>query len=129
MPTKSQISAYVPSTSRLSSYVPSRVSEAFAPNRDLDLLRWDDELDTKNPDNSKKPKFHLLIPARKPTVNLCKTLVSAAVLDYPPPTLINYGATEEEKRPGADVIRNTYKFFQGNEAHNDDMILIVEEGK
>lgn len=33
----------------------------------------------------------MLIPASEANTNLCKTLFSAAVLDYPSPTLINFG--------------------------------------
>lgn len=76
----------------------------------------------------KKPKFHLLIPANKPTENLCKTLMSAAILNYPPPTLISYGNKGHDERPGADVVSNIFNFLHGKEAHDDDLILVVEEG-
>lgn len=35
--------------------------------------------------------MHLLVPASKPDVNLCRTVLSAAVLNYSTPTLINWG--------------------------------------
>jgi hypothetical protein len=78
--------------------------------------------------SSKKPKFHLLITTTGPTPNLCKTLLSAAVLNYPPPTLITYGATEGDWRLGADVIHHTYSFLKSKEVHRDDLVLVVEEG-
>jgi len=95
--------------------------------------RWDDVVDQKNESNSrlKKPKFHLLIPApdTNATANLCKTLSSAAILNYPPPTLIHYGNEEKTfSRPGADIVRNIFSFLLGKEAHGDDLILVVEEG-
>lgn len=76
----------------------------------------------------KKPKFHLLIPATKPTVNLCKTMLSAAILNYPPPTLIGYGAHGVNERPGVGVVKNTFHFLLGREAHKDDLILVIEQG-
>ncbi|KAI1615551.1 hypothetical protein EDD36DRAFT_494422 [Exophiala viscosa] len=36
-------------------------------------------------------QLHLLVPASKPDVNLCKTILSAEVLNYSTPTLINWG--------------------------------------
>jgi len=78
----------------------------------------------------KKPKFHLLIPTPngRSTPKLCKTLLSAAVLNYPPPTLLRYQETAVAIRPGADVVRNVFSFLLGKEAHDDDLILIVGEG-
>ena len=40
-----------------------------------------------------KSDFHLLLPATNKDVNLCKTLLTAAVLDYPTPTLIAWNQT------------------------------------
>jgi len=93
-------------------------------------MRWDDDLEDKSPSNSiiKKPKFHLLIPANIPTANLCKTLLSAAILNYPPPTLVSYGATEGNNRAGVGVVRRTFSFLLGKEVHDDDLILVLEDG-
>jgi hypothetical protein len=94
-------------------------------------MRWDDDLEDKSLGNSiiKTPKFHLLIPAIIPTANLCKTLLSAAILNYPPPTLVSYGATDGNNRPGADVVRRTFSFLLGKEVHDDDLLLVLEEGR
>lgn len=54
--------------------------------------------------------------------------MSAAVLNYPPPTLISYGNKEHDERPGADIVSNIFNFLYGKEAHDDDLILVVEEG-
>jgi hypothetical protein len=89
-------------------------------------------LQTKNGSSAqfKRPKFHLLIPtpAKKPAANLCKTLLSAAVLNYPPPTLIRY-YEEEGEHLGYDVVKKTLNFLQGKEAHEHDLVLIIEEGE
>lgn len=48
--------------------------------------------------NSTQPSyFHLLIPANQGTPDVCKTLFSAAALDYPTPRVINWG--KEYKDP------------------------------
>ena len=113
----------------LSSYVPDRVTNALA-HHVAGYERWDDVVESEDIGRVtvKKPKFHLLIPYNKPTANLCKTMLSAAVLNYPPPTLIGYVAAGGSERPGADVVQNTLNFLLGREAHDDDLILVVEEG-
>jgi hypothetical protein len=35
----------------------------------------------------------------------------------------------KDTRPGADVVKNIFTFLYGKEAHDNDLILIVEEGK
>jgi hypothetical protein len=122
--TAAAISAY-------SSYIPTTLADVVAQYGKLDNMRWDDDLEDKSPSNSiiKKPKFHLLIPANIPTINLCKTLLSAAILNYPPPTLISYGATEGNNRAGADVMRRTFSFLLGKEVHDDDLVLVLEDGR
>ncbi len=96
----------------------------------LEDTRWDDDVDSTNGNRIviKKPKFHLLVPAHKATTNLCKTLLSAAILNYPPPTLVNYGGSMDFERPGMDVVRDTFSFLIGKEVHDDDLVLVVEGG-
>ena len=70
-----------------------------------------------------KAHFHLLIPADKSNVNLCKTLLTSTLLDYPAPTIYNWqgssgmmakitGAQEYLKKLDPD--------------HDADLILIVD---
>ena len=56
-------------------------------------------------------------------------MLSAAILNYPPPTLISYGAPEENERLRSDLVKNTFNFLLGKEAHDDDLIVVVEEGR
>jgi hypothetical protein len=115
----------------LSSYVPDRVTDAFAQyGGKYENTRWDDDVTSEEASygTAKRPKFHLLIPANKPSVNLCKTMLSAAVLNYPPPTLINYGTNLGNKQPGENVVKNTFRFLLGKEVHESDLIFIIEEG-
>jgi hypothetical protein len=78
--------------------------------------------------NIKKPKFHLLIPSKKPTPNLCRALLLDAALNYPPPTLVGYGIEGTNMSHGVDVVMSAYSILQGRQAHDDDFILVIEEG-
>ncbi|CAL3963293.1 unnamed protein product [Diplocarpon coronariae] len=116
-------------TSNLTGYIPTSIADAIAAyGENIEDTRWDD---ADSEDGSriviKKPKFHLLVPAHKATANLCRTLLSASVLGYPPPIMINYRGPIDYERPGVDVIRSTFSFLTGKEAHIDDLVLVVEE--
>jgi hypothetical protein len=114
----------------LSSYVSERVTNALAHHIEgYEATRWDDVVESAGmgQDSVKKPKFHLLIPYNKPTANLCKTMLSAAILNYPPPTLISYGLPGGNERPGADILQNMFDFLLGREAHDDDLIPLLKK--
>ncbi|PQE03293.1 Legume-like lectin family protein [Rutstroemia sp. NJR-2017a BBW] len=117
--------------SHFGTYVPSTLSEAFAPYHVVDDGRWDDEISHSNDSTpSVKPKFHLLIPAKTQTVNLCKTLLSAAILNYPPPTLIEFELehdNEKQDEHQGQSIQQILDFLNGKEAQDDDLILVVED--
>jgi hypothetical protein len=117
--------------STLGAYIPHSITDVISHHEETEHNRWDDTTGlTNGTEASKKPKFHLLIPTpdARSTPNLCKTLLSAVVLNYPPPTLLHYQEMGVNIRPGADVVRNIFSFLLGKEAHDDDLILIVEEG-
>ncbi|KAM3077884.1 hypothetical protein ACMFMF_004303 [Clarireedia jacksonii] len=118
-------------TSNFGTYVPSSISQVFAPYDIVDDGRWDDEISQSNDNTSSvKPKFHLLIPAKRRTINLCKTLLSAAILNYPPPTLVEFeledNSRKKEKHQGQSI-QHTLNFLNGKEAQDDDLILVVED--
>jgi hypothetical protein len=71
--------------------------------------------------------FHLIIPARSSSLELCKTLVSAAILHYPPPTLVGYGVdnTGDEADGGATI--DTLKYLLSKGAEDADLALVVDE--
>lgn len=97
----------------------------------LGVTRWDDNLESSVEGNGavKQPGFHLLIPASsKATLRLCKTMLSAAILNYPAPRLINYGKSGNEARPGAYIIRSILEFLNDEEVQNHDLVLVVDEG-
>lgn len=78
-----------------------------------------------------KPSFHLLIPASHSNSKLCKTLLSAFVLGYPSPTLINYKKVFEgdgwDNGTHVGKIRGIYDYLK-NGAHmkDDDLVLIID---
>jgi hypothetical protein len=75
------------------------------------------------------PRLHLLLPHKRSTARFCRTVLSAAILDYPPPTLIIYGASRGVATSGIDVVQYTDKFLVGKEVHDDDlMMMVVGEG-
>ncbi len=41
---------------------------------------------------------------------------------------MGYQIDRTDERPGVDLVKNTFKFLTGREAHDDDLLLIVEEG-
>lgn len=72
--------------------------------------------------------LHLLIPASSPDLDLCRTLVSAAILGYPPPLLVGWEQTPDpEKRdePTSSIV-GTWNYIRTlDESHDDDVVIIV----
>ena len=76
--------------------------------------------------------LHLLIPADHSDVNLCKTMLSAGVTGFPTPTLINWGATFDNKdlvAGGSHIAKISgvleYLHTLGPE-RDDDLVLLVD---
>jgi hypothetical protein len=74
------------------------------------------------------PSFHLLMPAETDSNNFCKTTLSAMLLNYPPPTAINFHETfatpaDRERQTLASIhdYLNNAKMV-----HDDDLVLIVD---
>ncbi|KAL3496803.1 hypothetical protein BJX62DRAFT_63368 [Aspergillus germanicus] len=85
------------------------------------------------PDNLQKtnPSFHLVLPATRSTPDLCRTLTSAMILNYPPPTLVRYGRELPEGSAGHDYmvdrITGIYNFLAYTPTLQDhDIVLIVD---
>ncbi|CAG8960626.1 hypothetical protein HYFRA_00013504, partial [Hymenoscyphus fraxineus] len=89
---------------------------------------------------SPKPNFHLVVttsdgpdglhtPYRR---NLCKCLLSAAVLNYPPPVLVNYDRNLTQRRNVTQKgelrnVQDIYDFLSSKEVGDSDLVLIVSE--
>ncbi|KAI4705454.1 hypothetical protein J4E81_000336 [Alternaria sp. BMP 2799] len=77
--------------------------------------------------------LHVLIPADHKDVNLCKTMLSAAVAGYPTPTLINWGATFDDKSlvaGGSHIakISGVLEYLRKLGPERDDDLLLLVDG-
>lgn len=76
--------------------------------------------------------LHVLIPASHPDANLCKTLLSAAILGYPTPTIINWNKTFDDPNlveGGSHLakISGVKDYIQAlGSARDDDLILMID---
>ncbi|TGO56723.1 hypothetical protein BCON_0074g00180 [Botryotinia convoluta] len=123
------------SASQLGSYVPEKLAGAFAPYTIIENSEWDDTIpfpnNETNTNTDTNPKFHLIIPARKKSFNLCKTLLTASILNYPPPTLLGFklklDETEEKEKETSTLqeIQDTLDFLNGKDMHDDDLVLLL----
>ena len=125
------------SVTRIGSHIPTALtiphSPIFRSNEDLLLAPPASLLEAGSSalDGQRHPNIHLLIPASETNVNLCKTLISAFLLRYPPPTLINYGkffdATSWDKGSHTGKIRGVLDYLSGNsQVRDDDLVLIID---
>ncbi|KAI9934321.1 hypothetical protein ASPWEDRAFT_170053 [Aspergillus wentii DTO 134E9] len=76
--------------------------------------------------------FHLVLPARRTSPALCRTVTSAMIMDFPPPTLINYG-----KKPGrdstdyddmAEMVTGVYEYLKNTPHIKDEDLALVADG-
>ncbi|KAJ5861769.1 uncharacterized protein N7529_009079 [Penicillium soppii] len=76
------------------------------------------------------PRLHVLIPASQGSRGVCRTITSAMILGYPPPTLIGYGedspgATEAERM--VDRITRARNYLRDSKTvHDRDFVLMVD---
>jgi len=74
--------------------------------------------------------LHLVIPASSAKPNLCRSLLSAAVLDYPLPVLINWAMEEDpdnEYKMHLAKISGILEYLRGLPPRNDkDLVLVVD---
>ncbi|KAG9607471.1 hypothetical protein KCU77_g2611, partial [Aureobasidium melanogenum] len=78
------------------------------------------------------PQFHLLIHAPKITSNVCRSLLSSFLLDYPTPTLIGYRPFPPNETVEGDFwldygLADTTEYLtEQNRISDDDFIAIVD---
>ncbi|OQD96569.1 hypothetical protein PENSOL_c015G02389 [Penicillium solitum] len=76
------------------------------------------------------PRLHVLVPASQSSRGVCRTLTSAMILGYPPPTLIGYGhdspgSTEAERM--VDRITRARNYLRDSKTvHDRDFVLMVD---
>lgn len=78
------------------------------------------------------PHLHVLIPTTKGSRGACRTMTSAMILGYPPPTLIGYGhdkpgATEAE-RTVERIVRVRDYLKNSHMVKDRDFVLLVDAG-
>lgn len=79
-----------------------------------------------------RANLHVLIPASKPDPNLCKAIVSARVLGYPSPTIINWDQKFDDPafvEGGSHLakINGTAQYLYSlDEAHDNDLVLMLD---
>ncbi|KAF2874602.1 hypothetical protein BDV95DRAFT_592650 [Massariosphaeria phaeospora] len=74
------------------------------------------------------PNFHLLMPALDDSPEFCKTTLSAMLLNYPPPTIINlYQKFASQADREQETLRSTLHYLSNKKLVKDeDMVLIVD---
>ncbi|KKK17956.1 hypothetical protein P175DRAFT_0456129 [Aspergillus ochraceoroseus IBT 24754] len=86
------------------------------------------------PNNLQKtnPSFHLVLPATRKSSALCRTLASAMILNYPPPTLVRYGRALPEHSTEYDFmvdrITGIYNFLEYTPRLQDNDIVLIVDG-
>ncbi|THY04546.1 hypothetical protein D6D02_07932 [Aureobasidium pullulans] len=95
------------------------------------LSYYEDGLEDAETDD--KPGYlHLLIPASKPDQNLCKTVLSAGILNYPAPRLVNWNQKFEDPNlvaGGSHIgkISGIKAYLDGMDvARDSDLVLMVD---
>ena len=78
-----------------------------------------------------EPSLHILIPASEGNDKLCKTLLSSFLLNYPSPTLINFGkiftGDNWDKGSHEGKIQGVYDYLtQDRRARGTDLVLVID---
>ena len=83
--------------------------------------------------NAIKPGFlHLLVPANKPDVQLCKTIVSSVLAGFPTPTIINWGRSFDNPKliqGGSHIgkLKGVSQYLKKlDSSHDEDLVLVVD---
>lgn len=83
-------------------------------------------------DMAERSNFHLVIPASNPDPNLCKAVVSASILGYPAPLIINWNQTFDDPNlveGGSHLakIKGMAEYFESmSQSHDEDIVLIMD---
>ncbi|CAK4022178.1 Hypothetical predicted protein [Lecanosticta acicola] len=93
-----------------------------------------DGTDNDNDDHAQRPpkNLHFLVPASSSNANLCKLMVSAAILAYPSPAILNWDAPFDDPNlveAGSHVAKITgaHEYLQNLDAsHDEDIVLMVD---
>ncbi|KAM3420436.1 hypothetical protein BST61_g3709 [Cercospora zeina] len=86
-----------------------------------------------NTNKNPPANLHLVVPASKPDVNLCKVMVSAGILGYPDPVIVNWGEDFDDEKyveGGSHLAKVTgiAQYFNQLEAGKDDDLVLMIDG-
>ncbi|EFX05135.1 hypothetical protein CMQ_1771 [Grosmannia clavigera kw1407] len=75
-------------------------------------------------------QFHLLVPASGPNLQLCRALVSSALLGYPPAVLSGWNGTGELDAAVTHLakVRNVVRYFDSLPPTADDDLFLIIDG-
>ncbi|WPH04857.1 Hypothetical protein R9X50_00775400 [Acrodontium crateriforme] len=78
-----------------------------------------------------KGRLHLLVPATSSNADLCKLMLSAQILGYPAPVLINYGAEENpdpyvQHLAKVETLLTYMHSIKSNSSYSEDLVLILD---
>lgn len=114
--------AYIPT-------LPESISLSFKTPSNLTLQIENGQIDHV-PAKLKKttPNFHLVMPFEYESSDFCKSALSAMLLNYPPPTVVQFksGHATSEKRHEA-ILNDTLHYLSNTKLVKDkDLVLIVD---
>ncbi|KAK4895866.1 hypothetical protein LTR27_006036 [Elasticomyces elasticus] len=87
---------------------------------------------SQTPNTPGQGRFHFLIPATQSNAELCKLILSAQILDYPTPVLINWGMVAEGDSSNTHLakIQGFIDYLdaleRSSETFDEDLVLIVD---
>ena len=75
-------------------------------------------------------RLHLVIPATSTNIYLCQLFLSAAILGYPAPTLINWGAAEDEDKYVQHLakVEGILNYLTGIPPEQENDLVLVIDG-
>lgn len=88
----------------------------------------------KTDDGPKQQRLRILLPATDPNLNLCKTLLSAAILDYPTPVLVAWNEKYDKcmsswTRPYQRILLTIIAWLLGGGSHIAKISRVLDKLK
>jgi hypothetical protein len=114
------------------SHIPSIIQSTFKAPSNITLRLENGELAHIPPQLKKTtPNFHLLMPAEKDTDAFCKTTLSAMILNYPPPTVVNFKRrSKDDLEKAKTTLHDIWHYLDnGKYVQDEDLVLIVDGEK
>jgi hypothetical protein len=108
-------------------YLPAGTADSIETQQDVQVVEEVQEVQ-----HSTRGRLHLLIPATSSNADLCKLLVSAQILGYPTPVLINWDDPEDKEDAYKQHIAKVAGFLnyleqlETSSEYDEDLVLIVD---